>query len=230
MASQITPQVSRQGLVRKQLFTADPYEGAVAMPAKYDAHGWNDKNPILSDIIGKLRPQRIIEVGTWKGASAIAMARARLRHDTDFEMICVDTWLGAPEFWTNTSDPQRYLSLQLQNGYPTVYYTFLNNMLCDGLQPYVTPFPATSFVAQRWFGAKQLQADMIYIDAAHEYEEVAADIRNWWKILRPGGIMIGDDYQTVWPGVIRAVEEAADTIPQFRRIGIFQEKWVVQKG
>ncbi len=215
--------------VRERLFVDDPYQGLLAQPEHFDAHGWNGQNPVLVDVVNKLRPRLVIEVGSWKGASAITLAKAGQKLGSDFELVCVDTWLGAPEFWTDRSDPQRYLSLKLKNGYPTVYYTFLNNILCEGLEAHVTPFPSTSFVAHRWFLSQSLQADLIYIDAAHEYEEVIADIRNWWKVLRPGGVMIGDDYQTVWPGVIRAYEEAAETIPGFRRAGIVREKWLAQK-
>jgi hypothetical protein len=110
-----------------------------------------------------------------------------------------------------------------------VYFTFLNNIVCEGLSEFVTPFPATSFVAQRWFETQNVQADMIYIDAAHEYQEVASDIRGWWRQLRVGGVMIGDDFSLYWPGVIRAVEEAREMIPGMKMIGIFGEKWVVQK-
>jgi hypothetical protein len=70
---------------------------------------------------------------------------------------------------------------------------------------------------------------MIYIDASHEHQEVAADIRGWWRQLRSGGVMVGDDYTTVWPGVIRAVEEARESIAGFNFIGLFGEKWVAQK-
>ena len=41
--------------------------------------------------------------------------------------------------------------------------------------------------------------------------------------------MVGDDYTTVWPGVIRAVEEARESIAGFNFIGLFGEKWVAQK-
>jgi hypothetical protein len=117
----------------------------------------------------------------------------------------------------------------MRNGFPQVYFTFLNNIICEGLAETVTPFPSTSFVAQHWFAANQIYADMIYIDASHEHQEVAADIRGWWRQLRSGGVMVGDDYTTVWPGVIRAVEEARESIAGFNFIGLFGEKWVAQK-
>ncbi len=60
-------------------------------------------------------------------------------------------------------------------------------------------------------GAKYLQwanvsADLIYIDASHEYEDVKADIEAYMPILKPGCTMFGDDF-SAFEGVARAVRE-----------------------
>ncbi len=51
--------------------------------------------------------------------------------------------------------------------------------------------------------------DFAYIDAAHDYESVRADIAAWWPKIGPGGILAGHDYCVALPGVIRAVDEFA---------------------
>ena len=48
--------------------------------------------------------------------------------------------------------------------------------------------------------------DLVFIDAAHDYPSVKADIEAWRKCVRPGGILCGHDIN--WPGVGRAVGEA----------------------
>lgn len=51
--------------------------------------------------------------------------------------------------------------------------------------------------------------DWVYIDANHRYEAVKKDLSAWWKKIKQGGYMCGDDYG-VSPlnfGVIRAVNE-----------------------
>ncbi|KAK3261712.1 hypothetical protein CYMTET_29389, partial [Cymbomonas tetramitiformis] len=52
-------------------------------------------------------------------------------------------------------------------------------------------------------------ADLVHIDAAHEYDDVMQDIRLWWPLIEPGGLLMGDDYTIWWPGVVRAVNEFA---------------------
>lgn len=50
--------------------------------------------------------------------------------------------------------------------------------------------------------------DFVYIDAAHDYEHVSEDIREWSKKVKKGGIIAGYGYKDV-PGfgVIKAVDE-----------------------
>lgn len=55
--------------------------------------------------------------------------------------------------------------------------------------------------------------DWIYIDGNHEYEFVLADLKNYFFKVKKGGLIIGDDYDTVgwWnDGVSKAVKEFVD--------------------
>lgn len=47
--------------------------------------------------------------------------------------------------------------------------------------------------AMAWGGPK---LDLIYIDGAHDYEAVTADLVAWWRHLKPGGIFSGHDFET----------------------------------
>jgi hypothetical protein len=49
--------------------------------------------------------------------------------------------------------------------------------------------------------------DFVYIDGAHDYDNVRGDIQRWWPKVNPGGILGGHDFCEDWPGVIRAVTE-----------------------
>lgn len=44
----------------------------------------------------------------------------------------------------------------------------------------------------------------------HADPEVTIDLEGYWPILRPGGVMIGDDYNAeAWPGVVSAANRFA---------------------
>jgi SAM-dependent methyltransferase len=63
----------------------------------------------------------------------------------------------------------------------------------------VKDFPAASF-------------DLVFIDAAHDYENVKLDIQRWWPKVRDGGMLVGHDFNHKWPGVERAVADSFDLL------------------
>ena len=81
-----------------------------------------------------------------------------------------------------------------------------------GLQSYVIPFPSPSRMARDFLKQRGARAELVHIDAAHEYDDVKEDIRLWWEIVKDGGVMLGDDFQSGWSGVVRAACEHAERI------------------
>lgn len=181
----------------------DIYDGLCLLPE--DSSGWNSNGSIFEQLIDKLRPSIIIEVGSWKGGSAITMCKALKKFELNSNLYCVDTWLGAEEFWTTMKDtPDR--NLLLKNGYPQIYYQFLSNIVHHNFQNYVYPLPLPSDIAIGVLKYRNVKADLIYIDGSHTYEHVLNDIKNYMQILKPGGVIFGDDFHS-WPGVKQAVTE-----------------------
>jgi hypothetical protein len=195
---------------RDVLHKVDPYEGFAAQDYPPDMQGWGSNHPVFQLLIEVVRPELIIEVGTWKGASAIHMGRLLDRAGLSTEIICVDTWLGSAGLYTRNND-KFFDSLGHRFGYPTLYYTFLANVVRAGQQPRITPLPLPSELAAQvlaHFGAK---ADLIYIDASHDYESVKLDLHRFWPLLTDDGVLFGDDYG-LWLGVTKAVNEFSGTI------------------
>ena len=56
--------------------------------------------------------------------------------------------------------------------------------------------------ATAWF------VDLIYIDSAHERGETIIEIHLYWQLVRPGGLLMGDDYRD-FPAVRSDVDEFA---------------------
>lgn len=190
--------------VRKKLFgDHDPYKDLELM--EYNDHGFVSKHPSFVEFMGPhFSPKIIVEVGTWMGGSARCMASVLLDYCNDFEIVCVDTFLGSEEHWAGD---QYYPGnrLQLVNGRPTLYQQFMSNSVHKGLDPYITPFPCDSqnaFIALKKLGVRP---DHVYIDAGHDYHSVRNDLINWGSLLKPGGVIIGDDWHH--PPIKQAVAE-----------------------
>ena len=203
---------------------SNPYRDFDARGIALDLQGWGSDAPRFETLIKMIKPSQIIEVGTWKGASAINMARHALRIKSDVCVLCVDTWLGSNTFW---QDPVLRLSLKTEHGHPTIYRQFLANVINEGLTDTLFPFPMTSLSAAKLLAAYNVQADLSYIDAAHGEYEVYGDMIHFWPLVRPGGILFGDDYSNYWSGVVNAVDRFA------REMGLRLEtsdgKWSIAK-
>jgi predicted O-methyltransferase YrrM len=74
-----------------------------------------------------------------------------------------------------------------------------------GISANVRLIPAmTGDAARVWSGP----IDFLYIDADHSYEGALADLTAWVPHVAPGGLVVGDDYDSaIYPGVKRAWDE-----------------------
>jgi Methyltransferase domain len=187
----------------------NPYAGFDPSPYPDDLQGWGSDDPIFAAVIDYVRPRLIVEVGTWKGRSAINMARLCRERGLATQIVCIDTWLGTIESYTwRDRNPMIHDSLRLRHGWPQIYYQFLANVVRHGFQDMITPLAQTSEIGARLLAHHKIVPDLIYIDASHDYADVYRDIVAFFNLLRLGGVLLGDDYLE-WEGVTRAVNEIA---------------------
>ena len=179
-----------------KIYPEDIYRDFVPMPESIT--GWGGDAPIFKALIQKVKPKVIIEVGSWKGQSTITMAEACKAYQIDSVIICVDTWLGSEEHIL-----QCRRELAPANGFPTLYYQFLSNVVRRGVQEWIVPLPTTSLIAANVLACLDIKADLIYIDASHQYEAVMADLKAFTPLLAKGGTLFGHDY--CWESVRNAV-------------------------
>jgi predicted O-methyltransferase YrrM len=194
------------GLIRRLLPT-DPYAGFPYQDYTPDLQG-SPEDSLLPRLVAGLHPRLVIEVGSWKGASAVRLATLLRAQGTDAAVVCVDTWLGSLEHW-DASVRGWDIRPYLRHGYPTLYHLFLANVMHAGFADLIVPIPNTSAIAARWLARQGVVADLVYVDGSHEEDDVYADLRSYWPLLRPGGVLAGDDWHVRWFGVICAVNRFA---------------------
>lgn len=51
--------------------------------------------------------------------------------------------------------------------------------------------------------------DAVFIDGDHSYNAVSKDLAFWWKKVKKGGWILGDDYASCWPETTKAVDDFA---------------------
>jgi hypothetical protein len=166
-------------------------------------------NPFLIEVLEKVRPSLVVEVGVWKGASAIGLAKKmRALGIDDGVVIAIDTWLGSSEHWGRDNPWNK--SLNIEFGQPMLMRTFMNNVILSGVSDIVVPLPLDSINANEVFRQNGVgPIDLIHIDAGHDYRSVMSDLEMWWPLVRSGGWLIGDDYVHTgeWPEVRQAFDE-----------------------
>lgn len=158
------------------------------------------KNPYAKDSSHQYRPwlagltaqaERVVEVGVFAGRLTGYLAR-----NTTATIWAVDHWRGPAAFpgsglVANKRTERRFrrrLKAWIEQGRVVVVRMESTEAAAHLLE---TEGPVM---------------DLVFIDAAHDYDSVRADIKAWRKCVRPGGILCGHDIN--WPGVLRAVHEA----------------------
>ena len=199
--------------IMQKLHGGNIWEGYAREPESQFVGGWNGthKQLILS------KPTLAVDLGVYLGQSTIFIASDMKHRKVDGCVIAMDTFLGSPEIMGHIPN--------FEYGRPTLYEFFLSNVKQAGLTDYVVPFPIDSVSGAEILLRKKIFPDFVHIDAAHDYNSVTQDTIRFWKILRSGGTMVGDDYD--WPNVNSAANAFADKVGL--KLTIDLPKWVLRK-
>jgi predicted O-methyltransferase YrrM len=155
--------------------------------------GWFHHGDQILALVEQHRPKVCVELGTWLGASAVPVARSITRWGGT--LTCIDTWAG------DVHPPES----SVRASTPWMLVTCARNLIEAGVGANVRLIPATTFnAATTW----TQPIDYLYIDADHSYRGVAADLQYWAPFVKPGGLILGDDYDHhLFPGVRQAWDE-----------------------
>ena len=188
---------TRQKILDQLFFGRDPLKDFPAHRFPTDLQGWHSQHPYLTRAIAEVKPKIVVEVGVWKGASVVTMAKEVQRQNLDTAIVAIDTWLGSSEHYLW----EKFIpDLDFEFGYPRLYHKFAANICNEGLAEIVVPLPLDSINGFQLLKEKSIRPDVLHIDAGHDYMSVMGDLKAWWPQLTPGGVLIGDDYFKSWLG------------------------------
>jgi predicted O-methyltransferase YrrM len=147
-------------------------------------------------------PERILEIGSFEGRSA-----CWLLENTNAHVTCVDTWEGSDEHNQDQRDK--------------LFERFKENI--EPFKDRVTIVRGESGVMLRTLPCEPT-FDFVYIDGSHYAKDVLEDAVLVWRLVKPGGIVVFDDYN--WnrdtTGPIEHLDNPRSGIHSF--ISIFQPK------
>jgi predicted O-methyltransferase YrrM len=145
-----------------------------------------------------LKPERIFEFGTFDGATTLLLARAAPTAQIFTIDLPPETYI-APQQFGYPESPGDYDSPHDEIGHEfrgTPEAERITQLFGD-----TTTFDFTPYVGTM---------DLVIVDAGHGYEAASADTENALRLAGPSGVVIWDDYIPQWPGVMQAVNEAAE--------------------
>ena len=128
----------------------------------------------LAELFAELGFQAGVEIGVERGLYSEVLCRANPK----LHLFCVDPW-------------ERYGSYR-----DHVSQEKLDSFYADA-EKRLSPYAATLV---RRFSMEEVKfhphnsLDFVYIDGNHSFEYVVADVIEWEKRVRPGGILAGHDY------------------------------------
>jgi hypothetical protein len=132
---------------------------------------------------------RFVEVGVWKGRSISYLAVEVINTNKNQKIYAVDTWAGSEEH-TDPNNPN--YNPELTQDPDWLYNLYLQNI--EPVKNIITSIRKPSLEAVNNFEDGSL--DFVFIDAAHDYDNVKADILAWLPKVKKTGILAGHDY---WP-------------------------------
>lgn len=158
---------------------------------------WFTFQELYSDMVNiAINNSHFVEVGTWKGESAVYMAVEILNSNKHIKFDCVDVFINNVNFNLN-------FDISIYKGDETIYNEYLSNIKKVNNQ--IETVRMLSYDAAKLY--KNNSLDFVFIDASHDYENVKADILSWFPKVKQGGYIGGHDYNDFHCGVVKAVTE-----------------------
>lgn len=161
-----------------------------------DVPGWiNDADWLYERIISECDDgDHLIEIGTFFGQSACRMGELIRESGKNIKFDTIDTFEQIePSMKAGFHPPQfrKYKESEQLNTSPMSSVVQMHLNLLD-LSDYVNIVICDSRLAHKLYDDNSLK--MVYLDGNHEYDTIKQDLNNYWKKIKTGGFLVGDDF------------------------------------
>jgi len=181
----------------KCMLFKQPYFGTIMLAGQT----WSARKPFMRDLIKqeilKKRPEngfKVLEMGSWAGNSAVLWANAiREKNVKNGTVICVDPWESYITDKNSAGINKATLVMDDAARKGKIFKLFLHNIKTSGYDDIIKPIKG--FTCDILPTLESQSFDLIYIDASHLYSGIVHDLRWALKLVRPGGVICGDDLE-----------------------------------
>jgi len=181
----------------------------------HDIFGWFDFQDIYNLAVEKaMDGDFLLEVGCFMGKSTAYLLQKIKESGKDIQVSVIDIF---------EAEDLNYDGLIKENNNGTLLQIFNKNM--KDLDFYPITIKGKSDVKYKEFADNIFS--MIFIDAAHDYESVKADLKNFYPKLKSGGIFAGHDYVEKSCGVGQAVDEFVKK--NNLKLDVMTSSWIIIK-
>lgn len=141
--------------------------------------------PVWTELLKRFPPSRILEIGSYEGRAACFLIQT-CAADRQIELHCVDTWEGGVEHDSGAM--------------PEVEQRFDGNVaLARAAARHPVDFHkhkslSSAALVELLAQGRQESFDLIYVDGSHQAPDVLSDAVLSFMLLKPGGVLIFDDY------------------------------------
>ena len=152
-----------------------------------ELHGWcpDVRAAFFIDVIGKTKPDVIVEIGVWGGKSLIPMACA-LKSNQRGIIFGIDPWQSSESVQWVMIDANR--NFWQNANHEWVYQDLVQKIAQFHLENQIKLIKATSEAAPAIHGI-----DLLHIDGNHSDPTSYLDVTKWVPLVRAGGWIVLDD-------------------------------------
>lgn len=162
-------------------------------------------NAILK--VSRNKQVRCLEIGSWRGTTGVFAHK--ICSEIDLTWVAIDpmSLYGDPEEMMNPTGSESIL---------------IQNIKDANAVDRILPLLSGSNSAYKILGGEW---DFVFVDGYHSYQQTLDDLKNYWPLLRLGGVLFLDDYVPEYPGVQKAWDEFQEF--EVENIRILTKKWFI---